>query len=165
MTQKKIALAISGIVLVSIIGYFIFLKKQADKLLEMTYSFQKFKVQNAGLSNFKFSIEVVLNNPTKVDFTISGYDIDIAFQDTPITKIKGSELAILVPANQSVAIPLAVEFDPRKLGTNILQAFLDIFILNSREIAGNNLKFTGMVSGKFGAVGFKNVPIDYTYAL
>jgi hypothetical protein len=165
MIQKKVALAIGAVAIIGLIGYFVYLKKQSDKLMDMTYSFQKFKVLNAGLNNFKFSIEVVLNNPTNVDFTINSYDIDIAFQDTPITKIKGSELNILVPKSQNVAIPLEVQFDPRKLGSNILQIFLDIFILNSREVKGNNLRFTGSVSGRFGAVGFKNVPIDYTYAL
>jgi hypothetical protein len=165
-STKNIWVAAGIAVVVGIAGYLFFLKRQADKLLNLTYTFQRFRVTKAKLNNFEFTVEVVLTNPSSVDFTISQYDINIFFQDAAITTIKGDNLNIAVPANESVPIPLTVSFDPRKLGGNLLQIFVDLFILNSTTSnAQKSMRFQGTVSGKFGALGFKNVPIDYTYDL
>ena len=162
--KNKLGWIIGGVAAV-FVGYLIYLKVQAQKLMDLTYRIQKFKILKAGLSNFRFSVELVLTNPSKVDFTLNDYDIDISFQGTFVTKIKGTNLGLTIPASQSVALPLDVQFDPRTLGQNILQVFLDSFIINPTEVKGTKIRYTGTVSGKFGAVGFKNIPIDYTYEM
>jgi len=162
--KNKVGWIIGGVAAI-FIGYMVYLKYQAEKLMNLTYRIQKFKILNAGLNNFRFKVELALTNPSKVDFTLNDYDINIAFQDTPITKIKGQNINITIPANQSVALPLDVQFDPRTLGQNILQVFLDSFILNPTEVKGTKIRYSGTVSGKFGALGFKNIPIDYTYEM
>jgi hypothetical protein len=162
--KNKVGWIIGGVAAI-FIGYVVYLKYQAEKLMNLTYRIQKFKILNAGLNNFRFNVELALTNPSNVDFTLNDYDIDIAFQNTPITKIKGQNINITIPSNQSVALPLDVQFDPRTLGQNILQVFLDSFILNPTEVKGTKIRYSGTVSGKFGALGFKNIPIDYTYEM
>jgi hypothetical protein len=162
--KNKVGWIIGGVAVI-FIGYVVYLKFQAEKLMNLTYRIQKFKILNAGLNNFRFKVELALTNPSNVDFTLNDYDIDIAFQATPITKIKGQNINITIPSNQSVALPLDVQFDPRTLGQNILQVFLDSYILNPTEVKGTKIRYSGTVSGKFGALGFKNIPIDYTYEM
>lgn len=162
--KNKGAWLIGGI-LAAIIGYGIYLKYQAEKLLDMTYSFQKFKIINAGLNNFQFKVELVLSNPSKVDFTIDDYDINIQFQGSTLTTLTGTSVNLVVPANQSVALPLDVQFNPRLLSASVAQVFLDAFILNPTQTQSTSIRYTGKVSGKFGAIGFKNIPIDYTYTM
>lgn len=147
-----------------IYGIYRYAKKNTAKLAEMTYRFQNFKILNASFRDFSSSIEVVLTNPSNIGFTVTGYDINVQIQGTPILNIKDDSVDITIPANQSVAIPLSVQFDPRKLSSTLLSLFLAVFVTGD---AKNKIKirYFGTASGRFGALGVKNIPIDYTYEM
>jgi LEA14-like dessication related protein len=161
--NKKVGLVIGGIVLL-FTGYILYLKLQANKLAaQLTYRLQSFQIKNFGLSNIRILSEIVVTNPTSVEFSITDYNIDVQVEGTTITTLKGGGAPVLVGANQSTTIPLDVQFDPRKVAQNLLSFFLDVFVVNPREAKGINIRYVGTISGKFGALGFSNIPVDYTY--
>jgi hypothetical protein len=161
--QKSTKIFVIGAVVVAVIyGIYQYAKKNTAKLAEMTYRFQNFKVLNASLRDFSSSIEVVLTNPSNIGFTVTGYDINVQIQGTPILNIKDDSVDITIPSNQSVAIPLSVQFDPRKLGSTLLPLFLAVFLTGDAK-EKIKIRYYGTASGRFGALGVKNIPIDYTY--
>ena len=161
--KVKITLAIAGGVAV-LLGVFYYLKKNAMKLMEMTYRFQNFKLKKATLSNVEVTSEVVLTNPSQLAFTITGYDVNVQFQGVNVVRIQRSDSSILVPSNSSVTIPFDVQFDPRKVGSSLLPLFLDVFV-NKTSSEKFKLRYIGTISAKYGVVGISDIPIDYTYEL
>ena len=161
--KTKITLAIAGgVALLVALGYY--LKKNAMKLMEMTYRFQNFKLKKATLSNVEVTSEVVLTNPSQLAFTITGYDVNVQFQGVNVVRIQRSDSSILVPSNSSVTIPFDVQFDPRQVGSSLLPLFLDVFV-NKTSSEKFKLRYIGTISAKYGVVGISNIPIDYTYEL
>jgi LEA14-like dessication related protein len=160
--NKKIALI--GIGLVTIfVGYMLYLKVQAEKLMEQVeYKLQNFQLKNVGLTNVRITSDLVITNPSKVAFTITDYNINVEVQGTTVTTLKGGGTAIVVGANQSTTIPFDVQFDPRKIAQNLLPLFLDVF-LDGNKTSEIGVRYVGTLSGKFGGLGFSNLPIDYTY--
>jgi LEA14-like dessication related protein len=161
--KTKITLAIAGgVALLVALGYY--LKKNAMKLMEMTYRFQNFKLKRATLSNVEVTSEVVLTNPSQLAFTITGYDVNVQFQGVNVVRIQRSDSSILVPSNSSVTIPFDVQFDPRQVGSSLLPLFLDVFV-NKTSSEKFKLRYIGTISAKYGVLGISNIPIDYTYEL
>lgn len=161
--KTKITLAIAGgVALLVAFGYY--LKKNAMKLMEMTYRFQNFKLKRATLSNVEVTSEVVLTNPSQLAFTITGYDVNVQFQGVNVVRIQRSDSSILVPSNSSVTIPFDVQFDPRQVGSSLLPLFLDVFV-NKTSSEKFKLRYIGTISAKYGVIGISNIPIDYTYEL
>lgn len=161
--KTKITLAIAGgVALLVAIGYY--LKKNAMKLMEMTYRFQNFKLKRATLSNVEVTSEVVLTNPSQLGFTITGYDINVQFQGVNVVRLQRSDSNIPIPSNSSVTIPFDVQFDPRQVGSSLLPLFLDVFV-NKTSSEKFKLRYIGTISAKYGVVGISNIPIDYTYEL
>ena len=163
--QKNTKILVIGVVVVAMIyGIYQYAKKNTAKLAEMTYRFQNFKILNASFRDFSSSIEVVLTNPSNIGFTVTGYDINVQIQGTPLLNIKDDSVNITIPSNESVAIPLAIQFDPRKLSATLLPLFLAVFVTgDSKEKL--KIRYYGTASGRFGALGVKNIPIDYTYEM
>lgn len=161
--KTKITLAIAGAVAI-LVGLGYYLKKNAMKLLEMTYRFQNFKLKKATLSNVEVTSEVVLTNPSQLAFTITGYDINVQFQGVNVVRLQRSDSNIPIPSNSSVTIPFDVQFDPRQVGSSLLPLFLDVFV-NKTSSEKFKLRYIGTISAKYGVVGLSNIPIDYTYEL
>lgn len=163
--QKNTKILVIGAVVVAMIyGIYQYAKKNTAKLAEMTYRFQNFKVLNVSFRDFSSSIEVVLTNPSNIGFTVTGYDINVQIQGTSLLNIKDDSVNITIPSNESVAIPLAIQFDPRKLSATLLPLFLAVFVTgDSKEKL--KIRYYGTASGRFGALGVKNIPIDYTYEM
>jgi hypothetical protein len=160
MSNKlKIALGSTALLLT---GFLIYLKVQANKLLGITYRFQNFRVENAGLSNFRFTTDLVVTNPSDLTFTITDYDLVIEVEKTPVANIKGNNLNFVVRKNQSVPLPLDVQFDPRKLAANLLSVLVASITVSSPQ-GGVKVRTVGTISVKYGIFGLKNLPIDYTY--
>jgi LEA14-like dessication related protein len=161
--KTKITLAIAGGVAI-LIGVFYYLKKNAMKLMEMTYRFQNFKLKKATLSNVEVTSEVVLTNPSQLAFTITGYDVNVQFQGVNVVRLQRSDSNIPIPSNSSVTIPFDVQFDPRQVGASLLPLFLDVFV-NKTSDTKFKLRYIGTISAKYGVVGISNIPIDYTYEM
>lgn len=161
--NKKVGFVVGGIVLL-FVGYIVYLKIQANKLMgQMTYKLQRFQIKNFGLSNIRITSDLVLTNPTSVEFTVTDYTINVEVQGTTITTLKGGGSPIVVGANQSTTIPLDVQFDPRKVAQNLLAFFLDVFVTNPTQTKSIAIRYVGTLSGTFGGLGFTNLPIDFTY--
>lgn len=161
--KGKIALALAGLVAVGI-GFFVYLKKNAMKLMDMTYRFQNFKLKTATLTNVEVGAEVVLTNPSQLSFTITGYDVNVQFQGVNVANLKRDDANIPISSNSSVTIPFDVKFDPRAVGSALLPLFLDVFV-NKTSDQKFKLRYFGSISAKYGVVGISNIPIDYTYEM
>jgi LEA14-like dessication related protein len=161
--KTKITLAVVGGMAV-LLGVFYYLKKNAMKLMDMTYRFQNFKLKRATLTNVEVTSEVVLTNPSELSFTITGYDVNVQFQGVNVVRLQRSDSNIPIPSNSSVTIPFDVQFDPRQVGASLLPLFLDVFV-NKTSDTKFKLRYIGTISAKYGVVGISNIPIDYTYEL
>jgi LEA14-like dessication related protein len=161
--KVKITLAIAGGVAV-LLGVFYYFKKNAMKLMEMTYRFQNFKLKRATLSNVEVTSEVVLTNPSQLSFTITGYDVNVQFQGVNVVRLQKSDSNIPIPSNSSVTIPFDVQFDPRQVGASLLPLFLDVFV-NKTSSEKLKLRYIGTISAKYGVVGISNIPIEYVYEM
>jgi len=161
--KVKIALIVGGGIAI-LGGFFYYLKKNAMKLMEMTYRFQNFKLKTISLTNVEVEAEVVLTNPSQLAFTITGYDVNVQFQGVNVANLKRSDANIPIPSNSNATIPFGVKFDPRQVGSSLLPLFLDVFINKTSETKFK-LRYLGTISAKYGIVGIKNNPIDYTYDL
>ena len=161
--KGKITLAIAGGVAV-LLGVFYYLKNNAMKLMEMTYRFQNFKIKRATLSNVEVTSEVVLTNPSQLSFTITGYDVNVQFQDVNVVRLQKNDSNIPIPSNSSVTIPFDVQFDPRKVGSSLLPLFLDVFV-NKTSAEKFKLRYIGTISAKYGVIGITNIPIEYVYEM
>jgi len=161
--KGKITLAVVGGVAI-LVGIFYYLKKNAMKLMDMTYRFQNFKIKSASLSNVEVGAEVVLTNPSQLSFTITGYDINVQFQGVNVANLKRNDSNIPIGSNSSVTIPFDVKFDPRQVGASLLPLFLDVFV-NKTSSEKFKLRYIGTISAKYGVVGISNIPIDYTYEM
>jgi LEA14-like dessication related protein len=161
--KVKITLAIAGGVAV-LLGVFYYFKKNAMKLMEMTYRFQNFKLKRATLSNVEVTSEVVLTNPSELSFTITGYDVNVQFQGVNVVRLQKSDSNIPIPSNSSVTIPFDVQFDPRQVGASLLPLFLDVFV-NKTSSEKLKLRYIGTISAKYGVVGISNIPIEYVYEM
>ena len=161
--KTKITLAVVGGIAV-LLGVFYYLKKNAMKLMEMTYRFQNFKLKRATLTNVEVTSEVVLTNPSQLSFTITGYDVNVQFQGVNVVRLQRSDSNIPIPSNSSATIPFDVQFDPRQVGASLLPLFLDVFV-NKTSSEKLKLRYVGTISAKYGVVGISNIPIDYTYEL
>jgi LEA14-like dessication related protein len=164
MQKSSKIIVISLVALAIVYGVYQYAKKNTAKLAEMTYRFQNFKILNVSFRDFQSSIEVVLTNPSNLGFTVTGYNINVEIQNTRILNIADDSVNITIPSNQSVAIPLSIQFDPRKLSSTLLPLFLAVFLTgDSKEKI--RIRYVGTASGRFGALGVKNIPIDYTYEM
>jgi LEA14-like dessication related protein len=161
--KTKITLAVVGGVAV-LLGVFYYLKKNAMKLMDMTYRFQNFKLKRASLTNVEVTSEVVLTNPSQLSFTITGYDINVQFQGVNVVRLQRSDSNIPIPSNSSVTIPFDVQFDPRQVGASLLPLFLDVFV-NKVSSEKFKLRYIGTISAKYGVLGISNISIDYTYEM
>ena len=162
--NKKAWYVVGGIGVV-MLGYLYYIYKQGEKLMEMTYSFKNFKVgQGSGLQSFNATMDLVLVNPSNVDFKINDYRIDVEVQGTYVTTLVAKNLNLTIPKSQSVSIPISLQFDPRTLGANLLSLFVDVFLANNKKPNEKfGIRYNGQVSGRIGLLGFRNVPVDYTY--
>jgi len=162
--KVKIALAVGGLIAVGI-GIFSYLKRNAMKLMEMTYRFQNFKIKTATLSNVEVGAEVVLTNPSQLSFTITGYDINVQVQGINVAHLKRDNSNIPISSNSSVTIPFDAKFNPSQVGSTLLPLFLDVFVNNKAGSEKLKMRYIGTISAKYGVVGVTNIPIDYTYDL
>jgi hypothetical protein len=158
---SKVALILSGLGLVGY-GLYVYFKNNALKLIEMTYRFQNLKVNKFTISDAEVSAEVVLTNPSDLSFKITGYDINVQFEGYDVARLQRSNTNIPIDARESTTIPFIVQFDPRQVGTNLYPLFLDVFV-NKTSSKRFKVRYVGSISLKYGFLGFKNVPIDYTY--
>lgn len=158
---SKVALILSGLGLVGY-GLYVYFKNNALKLIEMTYRFQNLKVNKFTISDAEVSAEVVLTNPSDLSFKITGYDINVQFEGYDVARLQRSNTNIPIDARESTTIPFIVQFDPRQVGTNLYPLFLDVFV-NKTSSKRFKVRYVGSISLKYGLLGFKNIPIDYTY--
>jgi hypothetical protein len=157
----KIGLIVAALALLGYAGYKYF-SSNADKLMDMTYRFQNFKILKASLTDFQGSTDVVLTNPSDLSFTVTSYDINVEIEKTFVASIVANNVDIVIPAQQSVTIPINIQFDPRKAGQTVLQILMAIS-MNSHGVHKTPIHFTGKISGKYGPLGFHDIPVDYTY--
>jgi hypothetical protein len=157
----KIGLAVAG---VAVIGYYVYkyFEKNVWKLMDIKYRFQSFKVSKLTLKDVIVESEVVLTNPSDIGFTITNYDINVEVQKIPVANLTGNDVNIPIAANQSTTVPLVAQFNPTEVGSTLLSVLMG-GVLSNIDTSNLEFHYVGKISGKFGALGFKDIPIDYVY--
>jgi len=157
----KIGLAVAG---VAVIGYYVYkyFEKNVWKLMDIKYRFQSFKVSKLTLKDVIIESEVVLTNPSDIGFTITNYDINVEVQKVAVANLTGNGVNIPIAANQSTTVPLVAQFNPTEVGSTVLSLFMG-GVLSNIDTSNLEFRYVGKISGKFGALGFKDIPIDYVY--
>jgi len=157
----KIGLAVAG---VAVVGYYMYkyFEKNIWKLMDMKYRFQNFKVVKLTLKDVIVESEVVLTNPSNLGFTITNYDINVEVKTIPVANLTGNDVNILIPSNQSTTIPLVAQFNPTEVGSTLLSVLMG-GVLSNIDTSNLEFRYVGKISGKFGALGFKDIPVDYVY--
>ena len=163
--KKQTVLIVAGIMVTGLIGYFWWLGSQAKKLMDFTYSLKNFKFGPSNLKQVNFSVDLEITNPSNADFTIEDYEIDIRYNGSYLTTLKGQNLNTTLAANSSTSIPLKVALDPKQVSANLLQLLVAVFVMKQSTGEKSVVNYKGKVSGKFAGVGFKNIPIDYDYVI
>jgi hypothetical protein len=72
----------------------------------------------------------------------------------------------IIPPKGKTSIPIAFSFKPADFGINLALLGLDLFAtdqLNSEAISQLPIRYVGTITGRFGVLDIKNIPIDYTY--
>lgn len=157
----KIGLAVAG---VAVVGYYVYkyFEKNIWKLMDMKYRFQNFKVVKLTLKDVIVESEVVLTNPSNLGFTITNYDINVEVKSIPVANLTGNDVNILIPSNQSTTIPLVAQFNPTEVGSTLLSVLMG-GVLSNIDTSNLEFRYVGKISGKFGVLGFKDIPVDYVY--
>ena len=79
-----------------------------------------------------------------------------------MANLAGNDVNILIPSNQSTTIPLVAQFNPTEVGSTLLSVLMG-GVLSNIDTSNLEFHYVGKISGKFGAFGFKDIPVDYVY--
>ncbi len=163
--MKKVFIAagiLVGLGTIALIGYN-YAKKQANLIQDMCYSFAGYKIINATFKHIDLEIYVQLTNKSKINLTITGYDIDVSGNGANLIKIKNNSLSQNILANSISTITLSIGFDTEPLLKSAFnfQTIMASFVSPESILFG----FKGTLNAK--AVGFeiKNLAIDKTLKL
>lgn len=186
MDKKKMIYVIIGGVVLAATAAFIYFKKQATTLMNgITYKFKNVRFPKISLQEVQISTELVINNPSDLTLTVTGYDMVAELftyknagdaepeSKTPLAHLVGTDINTPIPKNNSGVFPVLVKFKPQDLGLAIapvaLQMLTNLAQQGSTGVDDTNRKFAihyrGLFSGKLGAFGVSNVPVNYTYNL
>jgi hypothetical protein len=183
MEKKKIILIVLSGVALTLTAAFLYFKKQANLLMDkITYEFKSIKFPKVSLQEVQISANLVVNNPSDLTLKVTGYDMvaelytyaqagDAEPQSkTPLAHLVGKDINAEIPKGNSGVFPVMIKFKPQDLGLAIAPVVLNLLSQGvSSQGDNSNRKFAvhyrGVISGKLGAFGVSNVPVDYTYNL
>jgi hypothetical protein len=186
MKNKKALYIIVGGVVLAITAAFLYFKKQATTLMNgITYKFQNVRFPKISLQEVQIAADLVINNPSDLTLTVTGYDMvaelytysnagDAEPQSkTPLAHLVGKDINTDIPKLNSGVFPVTIKFKPQDLGFALAPVVLSMLSTASEQastgVDNTNREFAihyrGLFSGKLGAFGVSNVPVDYTYNL
>jgi len=92
---------------------------------------------------------------------------------TPLAHLVGTDINTPIPKANSGLFPILIKFKPQDLGLALAPVVLQMLSTASQQastgVDNTNRKFAihyrGLFSGKLGAFGVSNVPVDFTYNL
>ena len=118
-----------------IVGIFYYLKKGVFDLMGIGFNVSNLTVRKLTLQEITLGLNIDLDNPSDLGFTVTAYNI-------------------------------AVEIQKRQVGINLALLGLDLLAteqLNAEAISKLPIRYVGTITGRFGVLDVKNIPIDYTY--
>jgi len=151
--------------LVGVIYYF---KKGLFDLTEIDFSISNVKLPLISLNKIKITADVLLKNISDLGFNVTGYDISVSLNDRFVARLVNADnFSAFIPPKGEVIVPLAVEFDPKLLGLQLGLLVVDFLAQGkqSSEVKNIAIGYKGKLTGKFGALSLKDIPVDYTYVL
>jgi hypothetical protein len=185
MDKKKIIIfTIAGGVVLALTAAYMYFRKQATTLMNgITYKFQNVRFPKISLQEVQVSTDLVINNPSDLTLTVTGYDMvaeiwtyanagDAEPQSrTPLARLVGTDINTPIPRFNSGVFPILIKFKPQDLGLALAPVVLQMLSTASQQastgVDNTNRKFAihyrGLFSGKLGAFGVSNVPVNYTY--
>jgi hypothetical protein len=187
MDKKKIIIfTIAGGVVLALTAAYLYFKKQATTLMNgITYKFQNVRFPKISLQEVQISTDLLINNPSDLTLTVTGYDMvaelytyanigDAEPQSkTPLAHLVGTDINTQIPKANTGVFPILIKFKPQDLGLALAPVVLNMLSTASQQastgVDNTDRKFAvhyrGLFSGKLGAFGVSNVPVDFTYTL
>jgi hypothetical protein len=162
LTKVLVGFGISALV----VGIIYYLKKGVFDLMEIGFNVSGLTIRKISLQEITLGLNIDLDNPSNLGFTVTAYNIAVEIQNRQVAIISGSNMEAIIPPKGKTTIPIQFSFKPADLGINLALLGLDLFAtdqLNSEAISKLPIRYVGTLTGRFGVLDIKNIPIDYTY--
>mgnify|MGYP003119363054 CR=1 FL=1 len=141
-------------------GIFRFYRTQALILQDITFKVKKVDVIESSYQNVKLLITLSVINPSEINFTITGYDLDVLVNGAKVSEVNNSKLNERVEGmGQNSRVQFYATFSPQQ----ILETDLIVGVLSN--LANTNIRVIGKVGiSKFG-FPFPDYPLDLSLKL
>lgn len=149
-----------------IVGVFYYLKKGVFDLMEIGFNVSNLIVKKLTFQEITLGLNIDLDNPSDLGFTVTAYNIAVEIQNRQVAVIGGENMEAIIPPKGKTSIPIQFSFKPAELGINLALLGLDLLAteqLNAEAISKLPIRYVGTITGRFGVLDVKNIPIDYTY--
>ena len=162
LTKVLVGFGVSAL----IVGIFYYLKKGVFDLMGIGFNVSGLIVKKLTLQEVTLGLNIDLDNPSDLGFTVTAYNIAVEIQNRQVAVISGSNMEAVIPPKGKTSIPIQFSFKPSELGINLALLGLDLFAteqLNVEALSKLPIRYVGTITGRFGVLDVKNIPIDYTY--
>lgn len=142
------------------VGGFLWVKRQINLLMAMTYKVKDLRIRPAGNKMVKLDFNLQLTNPSNVGITIKDYDLDVFGNGNFISKIVAKGTSIVIPKNGQTLVPLSLTFLPKEVGNTLLSLAIDTLLQTQLVIRVKGSLSAGV--GTSGIIVSTSVPVDYS---
>ena len=141
-------------------GIYKFYMAQLEILKQLSIKIGDVQVLGGGYSEVNLLIKTIITNNSEINFTLTGYDLDLYVNGKKVSKITNSGLnEKLEGFGSESAINFNATFSPQQFfETDILGSVINLF-------DKTDIKIVGKASVKKGVLGFANYPIDVEFQL
>ncbi len=156
MRNALIFLGVSGLAY----GIYKFYMAQVEILKKLSIKIADVQVLGGGYSEVNLLIKTIITNNSEINFTLTGYDLDLYVNGKKVSKITNSGLNEKLEGfgNES-QIDFNATFSPQQFfETDLLGSVINLF-------DKTDIRIVGKANVKKGILGFTNYPIDVEFQL
>ena len=156
MRKALIFLGVSGLAF----GIYKFYMAQVEILKQLAIRIGDVQVIEGGYQNVKLLIKAVITNNSEINFTLTGYDLELYVNDKKVSNITNSGLDERLEGfgNES-QIDFYATFSPKQFfETDLLGGILNLF-------DRTNIRVVGTASVKKGIFKYNKYPVDISFQL
>ncbi len=152
---------IGGLALIGAYAAYYFYN-QYQLIKDFHYKLKAYRFKRLTLRDVILEVDVTVCNDSKIDITITGYNVDTSVNNVGIGNLN-SRLSQVIPAESCGVITVPIQFDP----TKVFKQALNITSLNQIFNAKDQMiiSFDGHLSLTISGVPVRNLPIDVKTSL
>ena len=156
MRNALIFLGVGGLAF----GIYKFYMAQIEIMKQLSIKIKDVKIIEGNYQNVKLLIKTIITNNSEINFTLTGYDLDLYVNGKKVSKITNSNLEEKLEGfgNES-AIDFYATFSPQQFfETDLLGGILNLFDRTDIQIVGT-------ASVKKGLFKWNKYPVDISFQL